>query len=76
LVQFEVTWQSSQTLVVGIWVGVFPVAVVPLWQLEHEPVALLWSKLTFVQLELTWQSSQVLDDWIWVAFLPGAVEPL
>jgi hypothetical protein len=45
-----------------MWVGVLPVAVVPLWQLEHEPVVLLWSKLTFVQLDVTWQSSQVLDD--------------
>ena len=61
---------------VGIWVAFLPVAVVPLWQEEHDPVALEWSKLTLLQFEVTWQSSQVLDDWMCVAFLPGAVVPL
>ena len=33
-------WQSSQVLVVAIWVAFLPLAVVPLWQDEQDPVTL------------------------------------
>jgi hypothetical protein len=37
-------WQLSQLAVVNMWLPVFPVAVVPLWQLEHPvvTVTLAW----------------------------------
>ncbi|MBC2729584.1 hypothetical protein [Thiobacillus sp.] len=35
-----VLWQVSQDAVVGMWVVGLPVAVVPLWQVEHVPGAM------------------------------------
>jgi hypothetical protein len=63
-------------LVVLIWTAFLPVTVVPLWQLEQDPVTLLWSKTTDVQLLVTWQSSQRLELDMCVGDLPGAVVPL
>lgn len=70
------TWQSSQLLLVAMWVAGLPVAVVPLWQLKQVPVTLLWSKLATVQLEVLWQVSQEALVAMWVAGLPVAVVPL
>ena len=61
VVQFVVTWQSSQTLLVGRWLVGLPVAVVPLWQLAQVPGTPLWSKVV-VQFVVTWQSSQRLVE--------------
>jgi len=36
-VQADVLWQLSHEAVVGRWVVGLPVAVVPLWQVEHVP---------------------------------------
>ena len=33
-----VEWQSSHAFDVWMWFDGLPVAVVPLWQLEHDPV--------------------------------------
>ena len=72
-----VVWQSSQVLPVGIWVGFFPGAVVPLWQEAQAPITEAWStRVTGFQRVGLWQSSQVLVVAIWVGFLPGAVVPL
>ncbi len=38
-----VEWQASQLLSAGTWFTVLPVAVVPLWQLEHVPCTCVWS---------------------------------
>ena len=34
-----VVWQASQDRAVTMWVDDFPVALVPLWQVAHEPGA-------------------------------------
>jgi hypothetical protein len=39
--QAAVEWQSSQVLPLDTWVGDFPAADVPLWQLEQVPVIVL-----------------------------------
>ncbi|QLQ01501.1 MAG: hypothetical protein HZY77_10135 [Thiobacillus sp.] len=45
-----VRWQASQDAVVGMWVVGLPVAVVPLWQVEHVPGAMpVWLKVAGVQ---------------------------
>jgi hypothetical protein len=45
-----VLWQVSQDAVVGMWVVGLPVAVVPLWQVEHVPGAMpVWLKVAGVQ---------------------------
>jgi hypothetical protein len=38
--KLEVVWQSSQALVVLMWVVFLPVAFTPLWQEEQLPVTL------------------------------------
>jgi hypothetical protein len=37
--QLVVLWQSSQVLVLAMWVEDFPAAAFPSWQLKQEPVA-------------------------------------
>jgi hypothetical protein len=69
-------WQLSHEGVVGMCVGERPVAVVPLWQLAHVPVAPEWSNRAFAQVDVVWQSSQVLLDGTWFAGLPDASRPL
>jgi hypothetical protein len=38
-------WHEKQLTVVGMWLAVLPVAVLPLWQVEHtvSAVKVLWS---------------------------------
>ena len=54
-----------------------PVAVVPLWQVEHEPaVTPLWLNVAGVQALVRWQASQDCVVGRWFVGLPRAVEPL
>jgi hypothetical protein len=48
-------WQLSHCKLVPKWPAGLPVAVVPLWQLEHEPDTLLWLKLAGSQARVLWQ---------------------
>lgn len=57
-------------------VGDFPVAVVPLWQLEQLPLTLLWSSDVTAQLLVPWQASQLALVAICVGDLPVAADPL
>ena len=76
VVQVVVEWQSLQVVVVVMWPGGRPVAVVPLWQLTHVPVTEAWLKLTDDQLVGTWQSLQAAVVATWLAGLPLAIWPL
>jgi len=61
-VQAVVLWQTRQLPVVGMWVPVFPVAPLPLWQFAHCVAELnkLWSGLEALQLLVVlWQDSQL-----------------
>jgi len=52
-------WQTSQDWVVGIWLGVLPVAVDPLWQVAQVPGATpVWLKVAGIQARVLWQASQ------------------
>jgi hypothetical protein len=54
-----------------------PLALVPLWQDAHVPMASAWLKvLAGAKATVLWQSSQVLVVARCVAFLPVAVVPL
>ena len=54
-----------------------PVAVVPLWQVEHVPGAMpVWLKVAGVQALVLWQVSQDAVVGRWVVGLPVAVVPL
>lgn len=59
-----------------MWDDERPVALVPLWQLEHVPVTPLWSNRAFVHVFVVWQSSQAFVEGIWVGGLPVARVPL
>jgi hypothetical protein len=59
------------------WPDGLPVAVEPLWQLEHVPAATpLWLKLAGVQAVVLWQLSHDALVTIWFDGLPVAVDPL
>ncbi len=49
---------------------------VPLWQLKHMPVMLLWSKFAGSHAVVLWQSSQAAVVGKWLDGLPGALDPL
>ena len=54
-----------------------PVAVVPLWQVEHVPGAMpVWLKVAGVQALVLWQVSHDAVVGRWVVGLPVAVVPL
>jgi hypothetical protein len=54
-----------------------PVAVAPLWQVEHVPGATpAWLKVAGVQALVLWQVSQAAVVGIWPVGLPVAVAPL
>ena len=58
-------------------VGVLPVAVAPLWQLEQAPTTWAWStREAGVQAVVTWHDSQVFDVLMCVSVLPVAAVPL
>jgi hypothetical protein len=71
-----VVWQASHCTVVTKWPDVLPVAVVPLWQVVHEPETEPWSKLIDVQLLVVWQASQVLVLAMCPEGFPFALVPL
>jgi len=54
----------------------FPVAEVPLWQLEQVPVTALWSKLAGVQARVVWQVSHWAEVVTCLAGFPVAELPL
>ena len=41
--QATLLWQSSQTSLVLMWVGLLPLASVPLWHEEQVPMTCVWS---------------------------------
>jgi len=54
-----------------------PVAVVPLWQVEHVPGAMpVWFIVAVFHDEVLWQVSQDAVVGMWFADLPAAVVPL
>ena len=69
-------WQLLQVDAEPMCVAGFPAAVVPLWQLAHVPLTLLWSNEETAQLLVAWQASQLAVVAICVADLPAAVDPL
>ncbi|MBT9540746.1 hypothetical protein [Thiobacillus sp.] len=55
----------------------FPLAVVPLWQVEQVPGATpVWLKVAGVQPDTRWQLSQAWVVGMWLVGLPLAVVPL
>ena len=53
-----VRWHESHEAVVGKCVGVFPLAVVPLWHVAQVPGATpVWLKVAGVQPVVRWQES-------------------
>ncbi len=75
-IQALVVWHSSQTFVLETWAPGLPVAVPPLWQLEHWPVTEAWLKLAGIQALVVWHSSQTFELETWAPGLPVAVPPL
>ena len=70
-------WQASQAAVVGMCDADLPVAVVPLWQVPHEPAATpVWLKVAGVQAAVVWQVSHEAVVAMCVAGLPVALVPL
>jgi hypothetical protein len=69
-------WHSSQGRVVTKWFAGLPVALVPLWQLAHDPVTAEWSNVAGTQARVEWQS----PHWAFVAMcaegFPVATVPL
>mgnify|MGYP001301472789 CR=1 FL=1 len=69
-------WHASQAFVVDRWLVDFPLALVPLWQLEQFPEILAWLKVAGLHALVAWQVphsavvGMCLDD------LPGARVPL
>jgi hypothetical protein len=60
-----------------MWVVGLPMAVVPLWQVEHVPGAMpVWLKVAGVQADVLWQLSHEAVVGRWVVGLPVAVVPL
>ena len=75
------SWQASHWSVELIWFGPLPCAIVPLWQLTHEPITSEW----FTALGATgaqdagagwWQALHWSVAFIWVAILPDATKLL
>ena len=53
-------WQLLHSVDVGMCVAPLPLAVVPLWQLEHEPTTSAWStRVVGFQVVTEWQDSQL-----------------
>ncbi|MEQ1661062.1 MAG: hypothetical protein ABL877_00015 [Thiobacillus sp.] len=72
-----VRWHASQAAVVGMCVVGLPLAVLPLWQVEHVPGATpVWLKVAGVQAVVLWQVSQDAVVGMWFVGLPVAVLPL
>jgi hypothetical protein len=71
-----VVWHSSQVLLLAMWVEVLPVAFIPLWQAEHEPVTEAWSKRVELHRLVVWHRSHELPLMICLDGLPVALEPL
>ncbi len=57
----RVSWQSSQTLELGMWLGDLPRAVAPSWQVTQLPTAAEWSNPAVAHDRVSWQSSQTLE---------------
>jgi hypothetical protein len=71
-------WQLSQDANVGKWLPVLPLAVVPLWQVAHEPGAIpVWLNVAPAnELKFLWQLSHEAVVWTWFAVFPVALLPL
>jgi len=63
-------WQVSHNVVVSGWLGSFPAATVPLWQLAHVPDISLWSTDDRgVNVVVKWHLSQKFVVAMWVVGL-------
>ena len=71
-----VEWQSLHKLLVLMCVGVLPVAVVPLWQVEQAAVTPVCEKVAGVHAAVPWQLPQSAEVVRCVAGLPVARLPL
>ena len=69
-------WQLSQTLVEPPWLGVLPLAVVPLWQEKQLLLIPLWLNVAGSQALVEWQSLHCAVVAICVPGLPVAAVPL
>ena len=70
--QAVVTWQESQSSVVGMWSGVLPVAVVPLWQVAQLPEHLrVVDAQAGTQAVVAWQTRRQLVVLMWCRRLAG-----
>ena len=73
----EVRWQASQACVVCTWLVGLPVALLPLWQVAHEPGAIpVWVKFAGFHAEVRWQASQDCVVATCLVDLPVALLPL
>ena len=63
--------QRGHEVVAGL-----PVALVPLWQLAHDPVTAAWSNVAGTQASVEWQSAHCALVAMWAAGLPVADVPL
>ena len=72
-----VVWQSSQVLLLAMWLGFLPRAIVLLWQLLQVPSTSAWSTRTAGDHRATlWQVSQLVLLVIWLLDLPVLIVPL
>lgn len=71
-----VVWQTLHCWVVTKCAAFFPVALVPLWQLEQDPLTPEWSNRAGVHAVVEWQLPQSAVVEMWLAGLPVAVAPL
>jgi hypothetical protein len=69
-------WQSWQRLLVAKCVGLLPVAVVPLWQVEQAAVTPVWLKVAGSQAAVLWHVPQSCVVGRCVAVFPVATVPL
>jgi len=74
--QLRVLWQASETGVDVICEADLPEALVPLWQLEQDPLTPEWSNRAGVHAVVEWQLPQSAVVEMWLAGLPVAVAPL
>src|SRR5205085_5402417 len=61
-----------------MWLGVLPLAVLPLWQLEHWLATgiCVWFQVEGFHVTTVWQAMQFAVVGMWVAVLPRALVPL
>src|SRR6059058_5742792 len=61
-----------------MWLGVLPLAVLPLWQFEHwfATGTCVWFQVEGFHVTTVWQATQFAVVGMWVAVLPVALLPL